>query len=190
MSGPLTGSAINLLPESASSDLPVIAFGPGVIADGLDFGLVVVHGSGETVSDVEVTVIVRDRSGMEIDTFHDLGFAPDLIEPGSMAIATAVALDDQRFLDSPAITGLERTPSGLSGPHRNPHAGRLDVITLNVVCFDATGEATQTAKILLDDQPRDAGDELPFSLVGDPLDDDLPCDPFLVAGIGMYSDPE
>ena len=96
VSGPLTGSAFDLLLESASSDLPFIAFEPGVIADGPDFGLVVVHGSGETVSDVEVTVIVRDRCGMEIDTFHDLGFTPDLIEPGSMAIATAVALDDRR----------------------------------------------------------------------------------------------
>ncbi len=78
----------------------------------------------------------------------------------------------------------------MSGPHRNPHAGRLEPITLSVVCFDATGEATQTAKILLDDQLRETGDELPFSLAGDPLDDALPCDLFLVAGIGMYSDPE
>ncbi|HEV2526981.1 MAG TPA: FxLYD domain-containing protein [Thermomicrobiales bacterium] len=219
-----------VIAEAAPGEVSVVAYGP---TDQYEIPVIIANGTDEAVEDVELTITVAgtgasegestpvaadgvpddsvavdgtpaaDGTGEASITGRSLGFAPDEIGPGEVAIG-AITFDGANV---PEGAELEFAVETL--PVREANSDEVDVtltdvtyadgtmtgtatngtdveipgaVSVRVVCMDADGGITGYDSAYLEDEGLAPGDAQPFEVTLLPAPES--CDDFLIAGQG------
>ena len=206
--GTVAGNAFELLDDPEDGEVSVVAFGPSTVEEYGDIAFVIINGTDDVVGQIEVSARVRDENDDLIGSIETGIVQPQELAPGEIGLVLGdysgdvadladatieprVSSDDGSdfvFLASPPIVELNQTDDGIVGIAENTLDGELGLLTFDIVCFDEDGAITQAGTTIADSSSLTAGADTTFTFGGYDLDASVPCDYFLVAGNGFFTE--
>ena len=200
----LGGSALDLLPAGAASELEIVVVGP---YDRYVLPLILRNNSSQVLDQVTVSAIAWRSDGTQLAVGGDLGFSPSVLRPGDYAFGVISFGRAFYFPDDDAsyefeVKGEEFTEieplsrvdlkvveagyigNGLEGELINDSDATVGgPIGVSILCLDSSGAITYSVSGFTEKDEAAAGESVPFQLTffGGPDDSTN----FLVAGSGF-----